>query len=416
MILRMAIRNINRHRMRSILSFLAIALGVLVVILTKSMVDGLVDSVTRNSVELTSGHVRITQREYRPKERLLSLNYPIDGFSGEGIGPMVETLRQEPMAVTVSPRIKFGAMAVKDDDTVSMIGLGVEPEVEMKLANLDRYLHAGRFIKPGAREVAMGSKLLNKLGLKVGDRATLLFSDAFGSMQGYSFDIVGELRSGLELLDGHLVYLPLDTAQGILNMPDMVTEILIKTRHEGQTKKLHGQIEAILSEHNSLDYYEAVPWYDQSELLSYISMAKVIYNLVYFFILGLASFVVINTMIMIVNERTREIGMLAALGLRPRQILRLFMLEGTLLGVTGSALGTIFGGFIARTLSITGIPYEGIESIGAEFLMTPTIYPQFSLGILAFAFVAGLIITAIAVYIPARGAARLDPTEALRTS
>ena len=161
MILRMAIRNINRHRMRSILSFWAIALGVLVVILTKSMVDGLVDSVTRNSVELTSGHVRITQREYRPEERLLSLNYPIDGFSGEGIGPMVETLRQEPMAVTVSPRIKFGAMAVKDDDTVSMIGLGVEPEVEMKLANLDRYLLAGRFIKPGAREVAMGSKLLN---------------------------------------------------------------------------------------------------------------------------------------------------------------------------------------------------------------------------------------------------------------
>ena len=175
-------------------------------------------------------------------------------------------------------------------------------------------------------------------------------------MQGYSFDIVGELRSGLELLDGHLVYLPLDTAQGILNMPDMVTEILIKTRHEGQTKKLHGQIEAILSEHNSLDYYEAVPWYDQSELLSYISMAKVIYNLVYFFILGLASFVVINTMIMIVNERTREIGMLAARGFGKAD-LRLFMLEGTLLG--SAVPGTIFGGFIARTYLLPVYPMKG---------------------------------------------------------
>ena len=94
---------------------------------------------------------------------------------------------------------------------------------------------------------------------------------------------------------------------------------------------------------------------------------------------------------------------------------RLFMLKAPP-GGHRQCLRTIFGGFIARTLSITGIPYEGIESIGAEFLMTPTIYPQFSLGILAFAFVAGLIITAIAVYIPARGAARLDPTEALRTS
>ncbi len=416
MILRMALRNLGRHRMRSVLSFVAIALGVLAVVLTKSSIDGTLNTFTGNSIQLTSGHVRVTQVEYRPKERLMSLNYPVDGFSGEGIAPMVTALRKSPLTTTVSPRIKFAAMASKDGELIGMMGLGVEPEAEMELAKLDRYLHAGRFVEPGKEEVALGATLLAKLGLSVGDRVTLVFSDAFGSMQGYSFDIVGELRSGLQLMDSRLAYIPLDTVQRMLNMQGMATEILVTTEHDDQTDKLQANVEDLLAKHNSSDNYEVVPWYQHNELMAYISTAKVSYNFVYFFILGLASFVVINTMIMVVNERTREIGMLGALGLRPRQILRLFLIEGLILGIFGSTVGTVLGGALTKFLSITGLKMDGMESVGDEMLITPTIYPEFSPSLLVYAFVAGLIVSAIAVYIPARKASRMEPTQALRTS
>lgn len=415
MILRMALRNLDRHRIRSLLSFLAIALGVLVVLLTKSLVDGTISSITRNTIELTSGHVRITHSEYRAKERLMSLNYPIDGFNGNGVEDMVNIWRQEPLVRLVSPRIKFAAMASKGGELIGMMGLGVEPQTEMKLAKLSRYLHAGRFIKPGTAEVVMGERLLRKLGLSVGDRVTLVFNDAFGSIQGYSFDIVGELRSGLKLMDAHLAYVPLDTAQRMLNMQGMATEVLLLAKNEGQTSALHSRVEEILAERDTDTRYEAVPWYRYNEMISYIGAAKVTYNFVYAFILLLASFAVINTMIMVVNERTREIGMLSALGLRPGQILQLFLLEGLLLGLAGSAIGTLTGAAVTKLLSVTGIQYSGIEAIGEEFLMTPRIYPEFNPELLLYAFTAGLIVSAVAVYFPARRAARLEPTQALRS-
>ena len=119
---------------------------------------------------------------------------------------------------------------------------------------------------------------------------------------------------------------------------------------------------------------------------------------------------------MIVNERTREIGMMSALGLKGREILILFTMEGAMIGVIGSALGTILGGILTRVFSVVGIDYsaafEGIES--TDLLMSPIYYTVFSLENLIFCFTLGVVIVTIACIIPARKAANLEPTEALR--
>src|SRR6056297_116452 len=139
------------------------------------------------------------------------------------------------------------------------------------------------------------------------------------------------------------------------------------------------------------------------------------YNVIYIFIVGLASFVVINTLIMIVKERTQEIGMMSALGLKKSSILKLFIFEGTVMGIIGSFIGAILGGIITKVLSTIGLDFtQAFEGMGEEIIMSTIIYPEHSISNLVFAFFLGVIIVSLASIIPARRAANLEPTDALR--
>ncbi|NPV80518.1 MAG: hypothetical protein HPY52_09625 [Firmicutes bacterium] len=128
---------------------------------------------TDNSIRLGSGHVRIIDRGYQIKERLLSLNYPVDGFNGEGYQAMVEALKQIDSVENVVPRLRFGAMASEGAQLRGMMAMGVDPAAEEKMIRPYRYLVDGRFLEPGERGAVMGYRTLDKLGLGVGDKFTL---------------------------------------------------------------------------------------------------------------------------------------------------------------------------------------------------------------------------------------------------
>jgi putative ABC transport system permease protein len=118
---------------------------------------------------------------------------------------------------------------------------------------------------------------------------------------------------------------------------------------------------------------------------------------------------------MIVNERTREIGMMSALGLKAREILYLFAMEGMIIGALGSALGVIIGGIITKIFSVVGINFRAaMEGMSSNLMFEPVFYTVFSLENLIFAFILGVLVVSISCLIPARMAARLEPNEALR--
>ncbi|MGE5584009.1 MAG: ABC transporter permease [Bacillota bacterium] len=413
--MRIAFRNLGRARARTALSLVAIAVGVFVVILTKGTIDGIIDMVVGNSIRLTSGHVRVVAREYPLKERLLSLNYPVDGFQGEGYESVVNAFEEVPLASQVVPRLRFGAMVSKGEELEGLMAMGVEPQAEDRLMGLSRYLVEGRLLRPGEREAVMGQRTLDRLGLEVGDRFTLVFNTALGSLKGYTFVVVGSVRSGLQYLDDGLVFVPLDVAQAMLDMGRAVTEVLVMAKDEARVPELLRDVEGVLKARGADARYVAEPWYEHSEMMRMLQMVKTAYNFVYFFILFLASFVVINTMLMIVNERRREIGMLGALGLRPGQIRRLFLLEGGVMGVMGSAIGASIGATALKVLTGVGIPYPGVSTLDKAFMMPSKLYPRFSPDLVAFAFVAGIAVTLVAVSWPSAQAARIEPTQALRT-
>lgn len=246
-LIRLAIRNLGRSRFRTILSIVAVALGVLVVILTKSLIDGMLDSIITSTVRLTAGHIRIIDPEYRKKEQLLSLNYPVGGLQEhEGVSDLVRQLELLSSVRVAAPRIRFVAMASHGEMLEGVMGVAVDPEREELVARLSRFMGEGRLPQPGSREVVLGGELLLDLGMLVGDKVDLVFTTAYGAMRAATFGVVGEFASGLAYLDKATAYIPLDTAQDLLAMGDTATEVVVMAVSERRIAQTLSQVRALL--------------------------------------------------------------------------------------------------------------------------------------------------------------------------
>ncbi|GAB4112928.1 MAG: ABC transporter permease [Candidatus Caldatribacteriota bacterium] len=412
----LAKKNLSRSRIRTSVSVIAIAFAIIAVVFARGLISGVLVSFFQNHIYYKAGHIRIIDEEYKLKERLMSLNYTVNGFNGEGYTDMIKKIKSIEGVEQIIPRLKFGAMVSLEDDLVGMMGWGVDPVEESKFTGIDKKIVEGRMIQEGNKEVMMGAGLLDKIGRKVGEKVTILYTTPFGSFKGSTFQIVGKYYSDLQMLNDTVFYLPIGEAQKILEMPGEVTELLLITRDHYKAASVLPALNELFSQEDKSGRYILQFWNKDYDLIELFDYAIKIYNFIYVFIIVLACFVLVNTLIMIVNERTREIGMMSALGLKSREILYLFTMEGAIIGILGSAIGAVIGGVLTKVFSVVGIDYsaafEGINT--EEYLLSPIYYTVFSLENLIFCFTLGIVIVTIACIIPARKAAKLEPTEALR--
>ncbi len=411
----LARKNLARSKLRTSVSIIAIAIALITVVFIRGMISGMIESMYSNHINYKAGHIRVIDEEYKLKERLLSLYYPVDGFNGEAAAQMAEKLKEVEGVEQVIPRLKFGAVVDQEDELVRMMGWGVNPAEEIKFTKIDKNITEGRMVQLGNREVVMGAGLMKKLKREVGGKVTILYTTPFGSFKGSTFEIVGKAQSPLPMINDSIFYLPLDQAQRILEMPDQVTELLIITPDYNKTSLILPALNELFAKEDKTGKYSLQVWNKDYELIELYEMALNVYNFIYIFIIILASFVLINTLIMIVNERTREIGMMTALGLKSREILYLFTIEGAIIGILGSAVGAVLGGMLTKIFSIVGIDYSAAtEGMSTNLMFEPIFYPVFSLGNIIFCFILGVLVVTIACIIPARMAARLEPSKALR--
>lgn len=416
----MAWRNLRRHVGRTLLSLLAIMMGVFVVVVAKGLIDGMVDSWLAYNINLNSGHVRITRPEYELSERLLSLSHTVDAS-------LLDELSQLPGVTLAAGRIRFAvqltAAAGGEGDTADaatplrLMGIGAELAAEDHITRLSRFLAArdnSRLPAKGAAEVLLGADAMARLGVQVDDFVAARVLTAAGEVRSAELMVAGKIESGLALLDAESAYVPINIAAGLVDVPGAFTEIVLFSLRPAAAASLAdaaagvgGVVAADL---------RVTPWTRYSELIVWMSRVKAIYSLIYVFIVALSAFVVFNTLTMVVAERTREIGVLAALGMSPAGIRRLFIAEGAIEAAVGSAAGALAGGAFNLGFSRTGFSIGSMtQGLGGDFLITSRLYPTASWGVVAFAFALGVAVTMAAAYIPAAAAGRLKPTEALRT-
>ncbi|HBK69167.1 MAG TPA: ABC transporter permease [Firmicutes bacterium] len=414
-IIKIAYKNLSRHKLRTFVSITAIAFSVMIVVFARGLINGMIDTLSVDHIQYNSGHIKIIDQEYLQQERLLPLNYPVDGFNGEGPRAMTADLKEIKDVEMVISRLKFGAMAGTENELITMCGWGVEPEQELIFTDIEDFLVEGRMAQTGRMEVVMGTALLKKLDRKVGEKITIVYNTAFNSLKGSTFEIVGRLESGLKMLNEVVFYLPLDQAQRLLEMDDQVTELLLVTSDKKIIHRVLPEVKKLLADKGATDRYLALGYKETSDLIPLMDIMKIIYNQIYIFLVLLSCIVVINTMIMIVKERTKEIGMMTAMGLESKEILQLFVIEGAIMGVLGSLLGAVSGSVLTSYLAEVGLDYtSAMSGMSADIIFDAIVYPVSSIGNTIFAFMLGMFIVTIACLIPARRAASLEPTEAMR--
>lgn len=414
-LLKIAFKNLFRHKLRTFVSVIAIAFAVMIVVFARGYITGLVDSFIADHIQYNSGHIKIVDRDYHEQERLLPLNYPVEGFEGQGLEGMITSLEEIDSVERVIPRLKFGAMVSLGNELVTMSGWGIVPDQELAFTDIEHLLAEGRMVRSGQLEVVMGTALLEKINRQVGDTVTILSNTAFNSLTGVTYKIVGRLETGLKMLNEVVFYLPLDQVQRVLYMEGQVTELLLVTEDRNLVGQVLPEVNDLLKGSPGGDRYLALSYKETSDVMPFMEIAKLVYNQIYIFLVLLACIVVVNTMIMIVKERTREIGMMAALGLESKNILQLFVIEGSIMGIIGSFVGAILGSIINGYLATNGIDFSSaLAGISSEHMINSIIYTASSTGNTIFAFFLGVVIVTLACIIPARRAARLEPTEAMR--
>ena len=409
-VLKVAARNIGRNTRRSVLSGLAIFLSVTGIVFLFGMLGGINDALSDNVQNFVSGQVRIRHTDFDKYEHLSPLHLAI--VDADGVRREVE---EHPAVQSATARIPFGGLYFHDDDNdgeVENFGLqvlGADFDQEERYLQISELLLQGRLPNAGANEAVVGGALLERFGLSVGDRMTLLVTTFARGSNAFTAEIVGVIDFPYAALSRGTVMIPLDRAQYYLRAGSAATEILIKVTDDYSPEQVSGEISHMLGS----DQFSVKHWLEISSSASFISTSRTIYSIIALVVFILSSTVIVNTTMMVIFERIREIGMLGAIGMSSGQIVLLFYVEALIIGAFGALAGVAVGSGLVGYLGFAGFDL-GNQISSTDFQVSSVIYPRNRVITVVSIFFYAVAITGLTTLIPARRCAKIKPVEALR--
>jgi ABC-type lipoprotein release transport system permease subunit len=400
---KIAYRDLRRNRRRSILTMIAVALGIALLVTLSGLVEGEIAGALENSIRLQTGHLQVREESY--DEDKVSLKWEDLLTNAQGLATQVQSL---PDVRAATPMLWASGILGTHDETVGVRIFGIDPFSEAH-APIQESLVAGQFLAPDDRSgILMGQQLAKSLALTEGSQVTLLVNTADEQPDEASFTIRGLYNTGVPSYDESTIFLPLAKAQAFTRTEGRASAILVLLHRQEDADAVAATLRA--------PQLEVLTWRDLNQLfLSTIEVSMSFMYLMYLIVLAIVAVVIANTLLMSVFERTREMGILAALGMKGRQILTMFLLEASMLGAAGIVLGIFLGSLGVLYLATVGLDV-GVEAgvSSTAFALSSTIYARFAPSAVAGLSVAGLVITLLASLYPAWFAARMEPIEALR--
>jgi ABC-type lipoprotein release transport system permease subunit len=402
----LAWRNMWRNWRRTAIALTAIVLGLILLMFLNGMIEGSDQGIYGNAVRLYGGNIQVHAPGYRLKANRTPL-LPIDAAAADAI---VAAAVAQPQVTAASQRIVTGGLVSTRKGAFPVKITAVQPSREALHSIQAENIAEGRYLlDEDSDAVLIGRGLADKLGVTVGDRVTVIGRAKQETMRQRPMTVVGIYDLGMAEAEQGMAFITLPEAQALYNLRGEMTEVAISLAQVGQEATVMPALAA------ALPGFEVDSWTTLHPEIEEAVATKGVYTTVIgFVVLLIASISILNLMLMAVFERTREMGVLAALGMKGRQVMALFLLEGALIGLVGALIGCTIGYAIILAFGQVGIDFGFASGLGEyTALMGTRIYPSLHpLGVLLDG-LAVVIIAALASLYPAWQASRKEPAAAL---
>jgi ABC-type lipoprotein release transport system permease subunit len=398
-----ALRGLGRHKRRSILTFIAVALGLALLIILNGFVSGVIEDSMQNGIRLQTGHVQVRSAGYEEEKLSLLwedlLDKPADRVAEISASDEVKLATQVLWATSVINTLS---------DTVGAKLVGIELDSPY-YQPIREGIIAGDFLSGSNQgEILLGKRLADSLGIAAGRKVNLTVSTGSDQVRTGDYTVRGIYETGVPAFDEGTIYMALPQAQALTETRGFASAIIIMLNRQADSNK----VAAALQSTGTKTYtWESV----NQVILEALKAGMNFYIILDAIVMLVVAVVIANTLLMAVFERTREIGILGALGMRKKQLQQLFLLEAGILALLGIGLGLVLGLLGVAYLSIFGINFGEAAAVADNMPVVGAVMrARFVWGTFAALSFGTLVICLLASLYPARFAAKMEPVDALR--
>jgi putative ABC transport system permease protein len=404
---KMAWRNIWRNPRRSVLTMLAIAFAGLLLVFMLSWQFGSYDTMINSAVAIHTGHLQVQAKGYNDTGDIrLAVPDPaaVGGILDNIPGIAAYTFRADAFSLVTSKERTYGAMVI-----------GIDPAREAKVSTFKKLIRQGTYLSAGDTDQALVGKLLAKnLHIGLGDELVVLGQGRDGSIAATVAKVKGIFSSGQEDFDRSTIHIPLTYFQDVYAMHGAVHEVVALCESLGDVPEMKRAVAAGITNLNKSGQLVVLDWMElMPGLIEGIKMDLVSGFIFYIILIVVVAFSILNTFLMAIFERTREYGVLLAVGITPWRLTKIILIESASMTVVGVVMGIILGSLITWYFQVHGIIISGAADVLRQYGLPERMFPQLSVLSVTIGPAVVLVITLLTALYPALKVRRLRPVEAL---
>jgi putative ABC transport system permease protein len=404
---KMAWRNVWRNPRRTILTVGAITFAGVLLVFMLSFQFGSYETMINTAVKISTGHLQIQAEKYVEKN---SIHFVIPHPE-----QITAILNHIPEVAAYALEAQTFALISSNDRTYGAVVTGVDPQRETKVSRIQKLVRKGNFLTADdVNQAVVGSLLAKNLRVTVGDELTLLGQGRDGSIAATVVRVKGIFSSGIDAFDRSTIEIPLTTFQQVFSMGDAVHAVVIIAKSLSDVSGAKAAIQAALSDLDSgvalktLDWQELMPGLRQAIEMDLVS-GLIFYGL----LIIVVAFSILNTFLMAIFERTKEFGVMMAIGTTPRRLTKVLLIESMSMTAVGILAGILLGIGVTYYFQIHGLDFGGGSELLSQFGITGRMYPKLSLLSVSIGPCMVLFFTFMAALYPALKVRRLRPVEAM---
>ncbi|MGD8910230.1 MAG: ABC transporter permease [Chromatiales bacterium] len=364
--LRLALRNLLRNRRRTTISLLTMVFGIAVLTLLSALNDGWLSQMKSNFILSYTGHVQVHARGFEVSQNLRdSIDNPDE---------VTRLMESYPEVSSWTQRIRSSGLASHGGSSSGIQIMATDSEQETWVTSMHEHVIEGEWLRPGmSKDLLLGITIAQTIGAKIGDRVILMTQRPSGEMVSEVFSLSGILETGAPQIDRTLALIPLNTAQAWLKMGKSVTDIVMRADQHDDTDLIVRLFRQQLSEKT----YEIMPWQILDPMVKQWLEFSDAYGLVVILVVVILVLTeILNTMLISLHERQKELGVITAIGTTRFQLFSMLLLEAVLLILIGASLGYLVGSLVVYAFAESGIDLTNYANAFQFFYMNPVIHPE----------------------------------------